>query len=142
MVKRCESRANDDVYASFNCKVAHTFNPEVAEALALRKAMLLCEELGFPSMIFEGDCLSVVHMINSISTPYACVRLVIFDIQQLFLSHPLWHVVFIHIKKVNMVAHHLARLACSISFDLILVDECLDNVLSYVIFDKPCITTI
>lgn len=72
--------ANGDVYVSFSCKVSHIFNPEVAEALTLRKVMFLYGDLGFHFMIFEGDRLSAVNMINSISIPFAYARPITFDI--------------------------------------------------------------
>ncbi|XP_042956923.1 uncharacterized protein LOC122292545 [Carya illinoinensis] len=39
-------------------------DPTIGEALALRRAMLLCEELGFLKVILEGDSQVIVKAIN------------------------------------------------------------------------------
>lgn len=130
--------SNNDVIACFSCIANNTLNYEVAEALVLRKAMFICAELGLHSMTFEGDCQSVINMINSISSPSSFVTSIIVDIHQLLLNFPYWYVVFSH-RETKMVAHHLAKLACSIFYDDIWVDECPSNVMSFVMFDKHCI---
>jgi hypothetical protein len=47
-------------------------DPEVAESIAARRAVPFCEELGFHSVVFEGDSLNAVNALNS-HTP--CWRL-------------------------------------------------------------------
>jgi hypothetical protein len=39
--------------------------PELAEALAIRRAMTLAREEGYDKIILATDCLSMVHRINS-----------------------------------------------------------------------------
>uniref|UniRef100_A0A803Q9R9 RNase H type-1 domain-containing protein n=1 Tax=Cannabis sativa TaxID=3483 RepID=A0A803Q9R9_CANSA len=41
------------------------FDPEVAEALALRQAMVQCHLFGYDHIIFELDCLSIVQKLHN-----------------------------------------------------------------------------
>lgn len=75
-----------DILVSFSCRAENTLN-QVVETLALRKAIIICAEMGFYNMTFEGDCLPVVIMVNSTSTPSSFARSIIFYIQQLLLGH-------------------------------------------------------
>lgn len=57
--------SNGDVLVSFCSKLNYIASPAMAEAFALRKALLLCMELQFPKVAFEGDCLKVITATNS-----------------------------------------------------------------------------
>lgn len=41
---------------AFCNRLLSALSPALAEAMSLRKAMMLCKELGIPEMSFEGDC--------------------------------------------------------------------------------------
>lgn len=43
------------ILAALFTKFCHLMKPIIAEALALRRVMKLCLELGFSNVVFEGD---------------------------------------------------------------------------------------
>lgn len=127
---------------AFLCNIQLVNNPTLAEAIALRKIMFICLDLGFNSLVFEGDyCKLLVSLIYS--KVKACTKLspILFDIQVLLHQNPLWPVTFMY-RKPNMVTHSLAMLACQLHNDLIWIEDCPSNVMSYVLFDKFCNVTI
>jgi ribonuclease HI len=80
----------------------------LAEALALRKAVLFAKEEGFDSLIIASDCLSVVQRVNDLVTDRSDLGAVIEDIKLLassFLSCSFTHVY----RNANVAAHSLAR---------------------------------
>lgn len=125
------------VLASFCFKPKAVSNPIIAEAQALKKSMLICAELGFKSLLFEGECLDVVNWTNFLLEPPPYIRPIIFDIRNLLQLHTDWKISFTH-REANFVAHILAKMACNVSSDCIWIEECPSNVRSYVLLDLPC----
>jgi ribonuclease HI len=82
--------------------------PELAEALALRRAVELARDEGFDQAIFESDYLSLVHRMNSQLMDRSSVGITSAGIKHLvkdFLS-----VYFRHVKRVfNEAAHRLPK---------------------------------
>jgi ribonuclease HI len=56
--------------------------PELAEALAIRRAMTLAREEGYDKIILSTDCLSMVHRINSFTLDRSFQGVVIQDIKK------------------------------------------------------------
>jgi hypothetical protein len=88
--------------------------PELAEALALRRATLFASEEGFSNIIIGSDCLSVIQRVLATPVDRSLMGLVIEDIKRLargFSSCDFRHVY----RRLNVAAHSLARSCASFS---------------------------
>jgi ribonuclease HI len=84
--------------------------PEIAEALALRRALALARDEGFDKLVIASDCLSVVQRVNSSEVDRSMVGVVIQDIKAL--ASGFSSVSFNHVyRPFNVSAHTLARSA-------------------------------
>jgi hypothetical protein len=84
--------------------------PEIAEALALRRALSLAGAEGFEKLIVASDCLSLVQRVNSSEIDRSQVGVVVQDIKAIASGFSL--VSFTHIyRQCNVAAHTLARSA-------------------------------
>jgi ribonuclease HI len=84
--------------------------PELAEALAVRRAISLAGDEGFGRLQVVSDCLSVIQRINSTMTDRSIVGVVVQDIKHLADSFE--EVSFTHVRRhCNESAHILARSA-------------------------------
>jgi hypothetical protein len=83
--------------------------PEYAEALALRRAVILAKEERFDRVAFASDCLSLVQLLSSCTKDRSSVGILVADIKVLvqhFLSAS-----FCQVKRnLNEAAHILAKL--------------------------------
>jgi hypothetical protein len=82
--------------------------PDLAEALAVRRALSCALEEGFSRIIVASDCLSVIQHVNSSVTDRSLYGAVIEDIKtcsNLFSSCAFLHVFRVH----NVAAHQLAK---------------------------------
>jgi ribonuclease HI len=85
-------------------------SPEIAEALALRRALSLAGSEGFDKVIVASDCLSLVQRVNSLELDRSQVGVVVQDIKAMASSFA--SVLFIHVyRQCNIAAHSLARSA-------------------------------
>jgi hypothetical protein len=90
--------------------VEEVTTPELAEALALRRALVLAGEEGFDRLIVATDCLSLVQRINNPEFDRSQVGVVVLDIKSEFTefsSVSVYHV----FRQCNIAAHTLARSA-------------------------------
>jgi hypothetical protein len=81
---------------------------EIAEALAMRRAIILAKEEGFSKIIVNSDCLSVVKRVTSDQDDRSLCGPVIHDIRRLaqdFVSCSFRHVY----RGLNIVAHSLTK---------------------------------
>ncbi|KAM3243568.1 hypothetical protein ACQJBY_055489 [Aegilops geniculata] len=82
--------------------------PELAEALAIRHALNICQAEGFMHISLVSDCLSTVNRIRSPVQDRSSVGVVVSDIKSLAVSFT--HCTFSHVKcGLNVAAHKLAR---------------------------------
>lgn len=99
----CSERTNDVIL------------PELAEALAIRRALSFAQEEGFPKIIVASDCLSVIQRITSPVTDRSLLGTVIEDIK--FNSKTFNSCSFRHVFRIlNVAAHELARGVSSVSY--------------------------
>jgi ribonuclease HI len=83
-------------------------SPELAEALALRRAMEIARERGHDKIIFASDCLSLIQRISSARPDRSPVGSVVLDIKELAMGFS--SVAFRHVNRsLNEAAHVLAR---------------------------------
>jgi ribonuclease HI len=88
-------------------------SPEIAEALALRRAITLAKDEGFTKIIINSDCLSVVNRVNALEDDRSLCGPVIHDVRKLmtsFTSCSINHVV----RGLNVAAHIIAKLSVSL----------------------------
>jgi hypothetical protein len=84
--------------------------PELAEALALRRAVSLAGDEGFDKLMVVSDCLSLIQRINSSELDRSPIGVVVQDIK--LLATKFIAVSFSHIfRESNFAAHTLARSA-------------------------------
>ncbi|KAL4308866.1 hypothetical protein GQ457_01G015730 [Hibiscus cannabinus] len=85
--------------------VADTF---VAEALACLQAVTFAKELGFRRVVVEGDSLTVIKKVRSLSADGSLISPIIFDIKDIVKGFDGIAFKFVH-RSSNIVAHTLAR---------------------------------
>lgn len=98
----------DDVMTSFCIPKAPTMTLEVADALALHQTMMLCSDLGFAHVTFEGDCQSVVKATRPSGGVCSKLSSIIFDIQVMLQVKVDWSIRFDY-RETNYVVHELAK---------------------------------
>lgn len=69
-----------EVLASVCSSLSFSSKPDIAEALTLRRVMILCEEMGITQLHFEGDCLTVIRAVGGLSVHSKDVERIVFDI--------------------------------------------------------------
>ena len=88
-------------------------SPELAEALALRRAISFAVEEGYDHMVLASDCLSVIQRVLSSEVDRSALGAVTEDVKRLARSIPTCS--FIHVYRgANFSAHYLAR-SCEFS---------------------------
>jgi ribonuclease HI len=89
----------------------------LAEALAMRRAVALAHEECFDSIIVASDCLSVIQRIQSSRWDHTGIGVVIKDIKEIAASFT--SVKFTHVGRLlNESAHRLARRAEHYGFSI------------------------
>lgn len=97
--------------------------------------MLLFWDLGLFDILFEGDCLSIVNVVNSPQTLDDVMRPIIYDICCLLETTQGWHVQFA-LRKSNRVTCSLAKYACNILGECIWMEDCPSSIRNLVLKDK------
>jgi ribonuclease HI len=96
--------------------------PEMAEAIAVRRALTVSKERGFTKIVLVSDCLSLIQRISSTARDRSFLGTVIGDIKALKTDFQSCLFRFSS-RKTNVVAHKLARssepLVCKISVAVI-----------------------
>jgi ribonuclease HI len=83
-------------------------SPELAEAVALRRAVQLARAERVDNVIFETDCLSLVQRLNSSTMDRSIVGMVVAEIKGV--GRGFTSISFRHVKRVfNQPAHLLAK---------------------------------
>ncbi|XP_041025440.1 uncharacterized protein LOC121265838 [Juglans microcarpa x Juglans regia] len=98
-------------------------DPLLGEAIATRRDSSFCVDLGFQHVILEGDSLLVVKAIQIKEDSWSDSGLVVRDIKILLSKFLSWSVLHVH-KEVNVIAHHLAKIALSCQEDCIMIEDC------------------
>lgn len=90
----------------------------MAEAVALRRAMMICQEHNFFNIVFEGDYSEVVNVASNHMLSDDILNSILYDIHYMLERAPNWKVIYTP-KLANQAAHVLAKLACSLSHDVV-----------------------
>jgi ribonuclease HI len=99
---------NGECLAACSELINEVTSPELAEALAIRRALALAREEGFDKIMVASDCLSVVHRINNSTQDRSFLGVVIEDIKKETMSFTSYS--FFHIpRKCNESTHVLAK---------------------------------
>jgi hypothetical protein len=100
-------------------------SPEMGEALALRRAVMIARHKGFNKVIFVSDCLSLIQMLNSQAPDRSEVGSVVKDIKTLVAG---FSTASFRVKRcLNEAAHILAKTCnlASLGFVSTSVPECI-----------------
>jgi ribonuclease HI len=98
---------------SLSQKVPFPGSSTAVEALALRRAMFLAIEMGFYSVIVEGDSEMLVRAVTSLGGSATVYGHVVEDVQ--YLTQQMTHCEFTYVRRqLNQIAHALARRANSV----------------------------
>jgi ribonuclease HI len=87
--------------------------PEIAEALALRRAINLAKDEGFTKIIINSDCLSVVNRVISEEEDRSLCGPVIHDIRRMVASFSTCSIKHVS-RLLNVAAHTLAKFSESL----------------------------
>lgn len=68
-------------------KKDHVSSPKIAESYALKRAMLLCAELGLLSIAFEGDAIVLIEGVNAREERCVPYGQIIAEVKLLYNSH-------------------------------------------------------
>ncbi|KAE8803228.1 non-ltr retroelement reverse transcriptase [Hordeum vulgare] len=83
-------------------------SPEIAEALALRRAVTIADAKGFERVIFASDCLSLIQRLQSSKPDRSMVGSVMMDIKHMVSSFS--SATFRHVRRnLNEATHLMAR---------------------------------
>lgn len=106
-----------EIHASSCCNLGNGLKLEIAKALAFRVAMTICDlELG--NVLFERDCKRVVDTITFSKENSFELSPLIYEIKCLMQNNSFWVMKFAY-RDTNAVAHCLAKLACSLSREMV-----------------------
>ncbi|XP_042964529.1 uncharacterized protein LOC122298728 [Carya illinoinensis] len=119
VVVRDEER---EVLASL-CKVVDCLHdPSVGEALALKRAVQFCDELGFSNVVLEGDAQVIVKAANNREELYTAYGNVMEEVRGFLKMRESWKIQFIH-REANNVAHILAKNAFNYTTERVWIEE-------------------
>jgi hypothetical protein len=96
------------------------YDPLMVEANAALLAARKATEMGFQSVIVEGDSLKVIQAIQGIPEAYIwSIDNVIFDIRSLLSKLSFWNASYVF-RELNTAAHSVARwaLSCNLAWEL------------------------
>ena len=121
------------VMAALSQQIPLPASVEMVEVLAARRALLFAKELGFESLVVEGDAEGIIHAINGDSMLNSEYGHILQDIK--LLSSSVRNVSFNHISRQgNFVAHRLARRAICNHF-LVWMEDVPHDILDVYNFD-------
>jgi ribonuclease HI len=90
--------------------VDHVNNPELAEAIAMRHALIFAEEMGFQKIIVASDCANLISKVKNQEHDRSYIGVIVSDIKSRapkFISCCFTHVS----RSCNVAAHVLAKSA-------------------------------
>ncbi|KAE8733199.1 hypothetical protein F3Y22_tig00001478pilonHSYRG00382 [Hibiscus syriacus] len=97
-------------------------SPEMAEAIACSLALRLAEDLSFRRLLVEGDALTVILKINSISEDRSDICPIISNIKERNRSFEL--ITFMHVpRKMNNPTHVLAEVGKTFTNPMVWIEE-------------------
>ncbi|KAL0455695.1 UNVERIFIED_CONTAM: hypothetical protein Slati_0908700 [Sesamum latifolium] len=100
----------DDVRAWLSHRFPRHVEPELAEALAARNAIDIALKHRWPSIILEGDCLSLINRLKSPATDTSSIGPLVWNIKSA--ASTFHSISFNHVSRVgNSLAHNLAKFA-------------------------------
>ncbi|KAF5478245.1 hypothetical protein F2P56_004821 [Juglans regia] len=123
----------------FSCCVVRKFvgEIEVAETLALWKAMETGAELNLQGVVFEGDAQTIAKAVNSKDVYHGWIDQQVLDIKEVLSHRPSWSVHSIF-REGNNVAHMLAKRAMQRGEESFWMKEIPSEFVSIVEMEKPC----
>ncbi|KAK3183220.1 hypothetical protein Dsin_030506 [Dipteronia sinensis] len=95
-------------------RIEARYSASVAEALAILRGISFAIYCGYDHLIIESDALGVVNMINLGTEISADIGVIIEDIRCLLQNIPDARVRYVSIRKANVVANSLSKLALTL----------------------------
>ncbi|KAK2654369.1 hypothetical protein Ddye_014225 [Dipteronia dyeriana] len=102
--------------------ICHCSKPQIVDALAIYKGILLAGDSSFIPLCIESDAQVVVYLLNSLSDPLSEIGLILKDIRLLLEDSPCCSVKFVS-RLSNMAVHGHAKFGLSIETDLFWMEE-------------------
>lgn len=100
--------------AKSSCRRGNT-NPEMAEAVGIRKALSWIKEHNWPKVVVESDCLGAIQAIRCSSVNLSYLGRVIDECKRLLIELKSSNVTLSFVKRsANTVTHYLARYSSSL----------------------------
>ncbi len=110
-------------------------NPIVAESMGAWQAVVMCCDMRFPQVIFEGDSLNVVSALNNKDPCWSSFGLIIEDIRAKLQDIPSVRVHHVP-REANNVAHSLAKAVVSQMLDKSWIEECPSSIQNCVLAEQ------
>ena len=121
---------NGAVLASCSEKMFQAYKTQETEALAARKALMFAHELGFQSVILEGDALGLIQALKSQEQNVCPLGLLVEDVK-VYLNH-FQIMLSSHVKRnSNSVAYCLAKHAISIPSLQVWMEDLPSHIVSF-----------
>ena len=104
--------------------------PELAEALALRRAVALTCDEGFSRAVLQSDCFSVIQRTNASTVDRSLMGLITANMKEL--AAVFSSVRFSHVNRLSNVAAHILARSCESPSDSIfhVTPDCIREALS------------
>uniref|UniRef100_A0A8I6WDP0 RNase H type-1 domain-containing protein n=1 Tax=Hordeum vulgare subsp. vulgare TaxID=112509 RepID=A0A8I6WDP0_HORVV len=96
---------------SYGIGVPEVFNPELAEAIAIKRGLLFALSEGLQEVVLASDCLTVIQRINSLDMDRSLRGPVIQDIKHLRTSFSTCSI--FHVRREQNVSAHLLARSCN-----------------------------
>ncbi|KAF5450671.1 hypothetical protein F2P56_031001 [Juglans regia] len=109
----------------------------VVEAIALRRTIEVCKEMGFNKVIFEGDALVIINTVKENVMCWTWYGQVVEDVKSSLKELLHWKILFVR-RDGNMIAHRLAKFALNIGKLTCWIEECPVFISSLIAFDMAC----
>ncbi|XP_035547305.1 uncharacterized protein LOC118348876 [Juglans regia] len=109
----------------------------LVEAIALRRTIEVCKEMGFNKVVFEGDTLVMINALKENVVCWTWYGQVVEEVKSSLKELLHWKIQFVR-RDGNMIAHKLAKFALNIGNLTCWIEECPVFISSLVAFDMAC----
>lgn len=94
----------------------------LAETTTLWRALCLCAKLNIQKVVFGGDALGVIKIVNNKEECWEWHQQVIEDIKMIICTHPNWIRQHTY-REGNRVAHYLTKVVVNSSEELVWIED-------------------
>ncbi|XP_042939565.1 uncharacterized protein LOC122274608 [Carya illinoinensis] len=131
---------NGDLMVSVCSQKQNVCNPLVAELQALWCALRICADLNLTEVVFEGDALNIVKVVNNSESNWEWHGQLVEDVKDILRNRPMWKLIHTY-RECSRVAHFLAKFSLTVNGEQIWIEEGPAGIQYYVMKDKTVMNT-